>query len=144
MKEDLEQSIKDKWIDAGIIDSEIEDCKSIEDYGVPILNMEKIFGKFKESPFKVGEYRLLPKNTFVWCIDAQTRMCFEEDQIIEVTSTTCHGDLFFGKLKQCLFNIPGHIPTLIDKGKIEIETVFSKTTDYEVPKPQIITYNYGK
>jgi len=126
------ESRKNKW--ANLIDKTKEASLDLSEHTFP--KMTPIHNEFKDAPFKVGSYQLLPKGTCVWCVDAQSLISFEDDQIIEVTNTTCYGDPFFGKLKQLLFNIPGHIPTLIDKGKIEISTSFSKTSEYIVPKPQ--------
>ena len=60
---------------------------------------------------------------------------FQEDQIIEVTHTTVYGDLFFGKLKQIIYALM--FPGIINKGSGEIETCFSKTTDFTMPEPGI-------
>jgi len=99
----------------------------------PIL--KPFYGNFKEPTFNVGDYRTLPKGTTVWSIEYQTHIVFEQDEIIEVTHTTVYGDLFFGKLKQIIYQ---HMfPGLIDKGDGEIETLFSKTTDFKMPEPGI-------
>jgi len=98
------------------------------------LKLKPIFN-FKKAPYKVGDHRTLPKGTEVWSIEYQTMISFPEDQIIEVTHTTCYGDLFFGKLKQVIFQ---HMfPGIIGKGIGEIETYFSKTTDFTIPEPGI-------
>lgn len=103
-------------------------------------NMKQIFLKVKESPFKVGDIRLLPKGTFVWSIDLQSMVSFENDEIIEVTSNTWNGEYFFGKLKTEMGLTT--IPSLIDKsGKSEIGTTFEKTKEYNLPKPIIFKYN---
>ena len=104
------------------------DYKDFEKYLDVKPKMFKFFGKFKEAPYKVGDYRTLPKGTEVRSIEYQTMISFGDDEIIEVTHTTVYGDLFFGKLKyltgQTMF------PGLIDKGSSEIETCFSKNNRF--------------
>ena len=99
----------------------------------PIL--KPFYSNFKEAPYNVGDYRTLPKGTEVWSIEYQTNIIFNEDKIIEVTHTTVYGDMFFGKLKQVLGVLM--FPYLIDQGSAEIETLFSKTTDFKMPEPGI-------
>ena len=77
----------------------------------------KVYLKIADSPFEVGNYLLIPKGKQVWNIEFQSNISFEEDQIVELTHNIYSGDYGYGKLKQLLWNIPGFIPTLIDKGK---------------------------
>jgi len=105
-------------------------------YGkIELLILKPFYGNFKESPYNVGDHRILPKGTEVWSIEYQTNISFKEDEIIEVTHTTVYGDLFFGKLKQIIGQTM--FPGLIDQGSAEIETLFSKTTDFKMPEPGI-------
>jgi len=105
---------------------------------IPIL--QRCYLKIADSPFKVGGYLLIPKGKQVWNIEFQSNISFEEDQIIELTHNVWSGNYGYGKLKQLLWNIPGFIPTLIDKGKGEIGFNFEGITQYIVPKPTFITY----
>jgi hypothetical protein len=117
----------------------------LEDFrGILISNIKQCHLKIKDSRFKCGEYLTLPKNTPVWSISAQTMILFQEEEIVEITSTVWSGDYYYGKLKQVLFNCPGFIPGIIDKGG-NFEIGFSDSESlvkYEVPKPTFITYNY--
>ena len=109
-----------------------------EDYygKIEFPKLKEVFGNFKESPYNVGDYRILPRETEVWSIEYQTRLSFVEDEIIEVTATTVNGDLFFGKLKQIIGQTM--LPSLIGKGSGEIETYFSLTKDFTMPEPGIV------
>jgi hypothetical protein len=50
---------------------------------------------------------------------------------------TCIGhDGVFVQPKQLIFNMIGHIPTLINRGIDEWELSYSQTQPYTVPKPQ--------
>jgi len=84
----------------------------------------------------IGEYRLIPKGTPVWSIHNQLSMILSDDEIVEITHTVVVGDYVYCKPKQLLFNIPGHIPTLIGRGQDEWGIQYSKTESYCVPEPQ--------
>lgn len=103
-----------------------------------IANQEQI-----EKP-TVGEYRLIPCGTIIWSIDAQTNLATTKDEIIEITHTTCYGDLIFVKRKELLFNLPGHIPYLIDSGTDEWELCYRVTSKYEIPASKLLEWVYNK
>lgn len=58
-----------------------------------------------------------------------------KQQLEDFKNNKYSGDYGFGKLKQLIFNIPGQIPTLVDKGKGEIGFTFEEITKYSVPSP---------
>lgn len=84
---------------------------------------------------KAGEFRLIPAGTKIWSIKNQTTLITEKDEIVEIKHTTFMNDVVFVELKQLLFNLPGHIPTLIGKGTDEWELSYKNTKHYEVPAP---------
>lgn len=133
-------NITDKW--DGLMNDLIENehiplpkAVSLADL---IANQEQI-----EKP-TVGEYRLIPCGTKIWSINSQTNLATTKDEIIEITHTTCYGDLIFVKRKDLLFNLPGHIPYLIDSGTDEWELCYRVTSKYEIPASKLLEWVYNK
>jgi hypothetical protein len=93
---------------------------------------------------EVGKYRLVPKGTEFWSINNQSRLSNTDDQIVEIKHTTVmNKDYVYVKPMQLLFNLPGHIPTLIGQGQDEWGITFSKTLPYEIPSPDFLTFSYS-
>jgi hypothetical protein len=86
---------------------------------------------------KVEEYRLVPRGTEFWSINNQLTLSTCIDQIVEIKhAVIMNKDYVYVKPMQLLFNLPGHIPTLIGQGQDEWGIVLSKTLPYIIPKPQ--------
>jgi hypothetical protein len=85
---------------------------------------------------KIDELRLIQKGSSVWSIMNQANIILSEDCIVKIAHT-CHGiDVVFVKPMQLIFNIPGHIPTIIGKGQDEWSINYNNTESYKVPEPQ--------
>lgn len=82
----------------------------------------------------IGEYRMIPKGTKVWSTQNQTNILFDEDVIFEITNTCYGSDVVFGIQKQLIFDLTGHIPTLINRGYDEWSVSYSKTLLYTIPE----------
>ena len=88
------------------------------------------------NEIKIGENRLIPKGTKFWSIKNQTNILLDENAIVEVKHTCIGSDVVFVEPKQLIFNMIGHIPTLIGRGTDECELSYSKTLPYTVPEAQ--------
>jgi len=88
-----------------------------------------------KNEIKISDYRLIPSGSGLWSIDLQANIYFKKDSIVEITNTI-YGtdDYFYGKIKELLFDIPGFIPTYIDKVNGNIGIEFSKTLPYTKKK----------
>ena len=93
---------------------------------------------------EIGEYRLVPKGSAIFSIANQCNFILEEDAIVTVKHTMAGSDGVFAEPMQLLYNLPGHIPFLIGKGKDEWSLDFKITKPYRVPEPQFIEFTYGK
>ena len=91
---------------------------------------------------KIGEYRILPADEKVWAIALQEVITFDREQIIEITNTIFGTEVYvFGKIKFLTGNIPGLIPTLVDKHNGDLGSInYDKTLPYKLPKP--ISFDY--
>lgn len=92
--------------------------------------------KEEQNSNKIGETGLIPKGTKFWSIKNQTTIMLDEDAIIEIKHTCFGSDTVFVEPKQLIFNMIGHIPTLIGKGTDEWELSYSKILPYTVPEAQ--------
>ena len=86
-------------------------------------------------------YRLIPKKTPVWSTALQENITFDKDMIIKITlgvgtdAVNFDFEYVYGKLQLLLFNMPGFIPTLLDKANGDIGIDFTKTLPYAPPAP---------
>lgn len=83
----------------------------------------------------IGEYRLIPKGAKVWSIALQENVKFEKNLIVRITNTTGKSsDGVFGQLGEVLYELPGCIPTLVEKSNGDVSFSYSKTKPYKLPK----------
>lgn len=82
---------------------------------------------------KIGDLRLIPKETGVFSITNQRRIFLDEDAIVEIKHTCYDSDIVFVKPKQLLFNCPGFITGLIGLGGDEWSISYSQTLPYSIP-----------
>ena len=138
---DKEKILK-KWEESGLLDN----IKPMDENS-PLIPLFSATTKYElgecfthqsnKYKMEIGELRLIPKGTKVWSIGLQMTVIFDEDVIVEVTNRI-FGDenFFFGKMKMLLFNIPCHIPGLVDKANGDLGSVdIRKTLPYKIPEP---------
>jgi len=94
------------------------------------MKMEQI-----QTKNKIGELRFIFAGTKVWSICNQCTISFDEDKIIKIKHTGYPSNIIFVEPMQLLFNLPGHIPTLIGRGTDEWSLNYSDTLPYTIPEP---------
>ena len=91
------------------------------------------------------EYRLIPSEEKVWSIALQKNVIFEEDIIVKITNRVIGDDDYvYGTIQILLFNIPGHIPTLLDQANGDIGFSIGKTKKWKLPNPVFKNFKYEK
>lgn len=85
---------------------------------------------------KIDELRLIPKGTKFWSVKNQRNIILDEDAIVEIKHTCIGNNGVFVEPKELIFNMIGHIPTLIGKGTDEWSLNYSSTLPYTISKPQ--------
>lgn len=84
---------------------------------------------------KINEIRLIPKETIVWSIKNQSNIRLVDDTIVQIKHTCIGNDTVFVEPRQLIFNMIGHIPTLIGRGTDEWSLNYSNTLPYNIPSP---------
>lgn len=89
-------------------------------------------------------YKLIPAGKEIFSIHNQAVFILKDDAIVKITNT-CMGqeNSVFAKPMQLLFNIPGHIPYLIEKGTDEWALNIEGCETYKIPPPQFMEYTYN-
>lgn len=82
-----------------------------------------------------NKLRLIKAGTEIWSINNQANFIIKEDMIVEITATCYSSEVVYVKPMQLIFNFPGHIPTVIGRGRDEWGVDSGKTELYEVPSP---------
>ena len=80
---------------------------------------------------KIGELRLIPKNTPIWSIALQEVVRFDKDMVVRITNTCVdNSTYFYGTLQLVLFEWA--IPGIGDKANGDVGLTYDKTLPYEL------------
>ncbi len=78
-----------------------------------------------------GDIFVLPKNTFVWSVDLQRKICFEDDLIVEVmVRYALDKKHMFVKGKDKLFDMPGQVPGMMDNQIKDISVDYDQLVEW--------------
>jgi len=86
----------------------------------------------------IGEHRIIPKDTIIWSIKAQTSMRTVKDEVVEIKHIGLEDDsLIFVVAKDVGFNVCGYEPYVTGRGTDEWTLDYSATLPYEIPQGRI-------
>jgi len=91
----------------------------------------------------MSEFRMIPAKTKVWLISIQENVFFDNDIPVKITNRIIgEDDYVYGTLQLLLFNIPGMIPTVLDKVNGDVGFSLKETIEWEIPNPQFLELTY--